>query len=136
MKNIEFFRSRHVTSTALQLLYPKEKIENQALAMTTIFQSIDVKLQALIQVPLASNAIDQRHLSDNQASLALACLIRHIYGQGTTAIRKQEQAIQTLCASYKQGIKDPLTFQKNVMTEWTVYDSVWQYYSTPSNKRL
>ena len=31
---------------------------------------------------------------------------------------------------------DPLTFQKNVMTELTVYDSVWQYFSTPSNKRL
>ena len=136
MKNIEKFRSRHVTSMALQLLYPKDNIENQARAIKTIFQSIDVKLQALIQVPLASTAIDQRHLADNQASLALACLIRHIYGQGTTAITKQEQAIQTLCASYKQGIKDPLTFHKNVMTEWTVYDSVWQYFSTPSNKRL
>jgi hypothetical protein len=41
-----------------------------------------------------------------------------------------------LCASYKQGIKDPLTFKKNVLTEWTVYDSVWQYFSTPSHKRL
>ena len=72
MKNIEKFRSRHVTSMALQLLYQKDNIENQARAIKTIFQSIDVKLQALIQVPLASNAIDQRHLSDNQASLALA----------------------------------------------------------------
>ena len=69
MTNIEKFRSRHVTSMALQLLYPKENIENQAIAMNTIFQSIDVKLQALIQVPLASNAIDQRHLNDRSAAL-------------------------------------------------------------------
>jgi hypothetical protein len=120
----------------LQLLYPKENIENQALALTSIFQSIDVKMHALIQMPLASNAVEQRHLSDYQGSLALSCLIRYLYGQGSTAITKQENAIQELCASAEHAVKDLMTFKKNILTEWSVYDSLWQYFSTPSQKRM
>jgi hypothetical protein len=55
------------------------------------------------------------------------------------AIAKQEEVIQELYASVEHAfkvLKDSLTFKKNVLTEWSVYDSVWQNYSTPSNKRL
>jgi hypothetical protein len=89
--------------------------------MKSIFQAIDVKMQGLIQVPLASNAIDQQHLSSFQALLALVCLIRHLChgGQGTTAtILKQEKTIKAYYALYKDAIKDPLTFRKIVLTEW------------------
>ena len=93
-------------------------------------------MHALIQMPLVSNAVEQRRLSDYQGSLALSCLIRYLYGQGTTAIVKQEKAIQELYASAEHAVKDFMTFKKNVLTEWSVYDSLWQYFSTPSQKRM
>jgi hypothetical protein len=136
MKNIDKLHGGHVTSMIVQVLYPRENIDNQARAITSIFQAIDPKMQSLIQVPLASNTINQLHLSSSQASLALACLIRQFYGQGNTAIRKQELALKACYAAYKQEIVTPLNFRKNVRTELAVYDSVWRYYSTKSDKRL
>jgi hypothetical protein len=90
-------------------------------------------MQSLFQVPLASNTINQLHLS----TLALACLIRQLYVQGNTAIRKQELAImiQAYYAVYKQEIVNPLNSRKNVRTE-LVYNSVWRHYSTKFDKWL
>ena len=70
LKHMDKFRYRHGTSMVLQLKFPKDNIENQATALASIFQSIDVKMHALIQMPLVSNAVEQRRLSDHQGSYA------------------------------------------------------------------
>ena len=94
LKKVEKLHAGHITSMILQVLFPRENIENQARAITSIFQAMDPKMQSLIQVPLDSNTIHQHHLSSVQASLAFACLLRQFYVQGTVAIKDQEAAIK------------------------------------------
>ena len=136
LKRVDKLHVGHITSMILVVILPRDNIENQARAITSIFQAIDFKMQSLIQVPLASNQIERHHLSSVQASLASACLLRQFYGQGNTAIKNQEAVIKAYYSLYKQEIVDPLNFKKNVRTELAVYDSLFRYFSTPSDKRL
>jgi hypothetical protein len=124
LKKVGKLHVGHITSMILTVLFPRENIENQARAITNIFRSIDPKMQSLIQVPLGNNITNQHLLSSIHASLALACLLRQFYCQGTPTIKTQEAAIKAYYSLYKQEIADPLNFRKNVRTELAAY---WPY---------
>lgn len=135
LKKVEKLHAGHITSMILQVLFPRENIENQARAITSIFQAMDPKMQSLIQVPLASNTMNHLHLSNFQASLALVCLIRQFYGQGTTAIRNQEAIIKAYYSLYKQESGIHSTSGKTSKLSWlymTVYGDIIQHHPTNS----
>jgi hypothetical protein len=87
MECLPKFDKGPIVAMGMDLLYPKEAIER-------IFQSIDVKTQGLIELPMASDTETRTQVGRLQASTALACLLRHCYGKDNLSIRKQVQTIQ------------------------------------------
>jgi hypothetical protein len=67
-----------------------------------------------------------------QSSIALACLIKNIYGQD---ISKQVKAIQALFQEYPQHVQDLLKFGRTVLAEIGIHESLWRYNSKPSDKK-
>ncbi len=49
--------------------------------------------------------------------------------------KKQAQMIQSKFEQYSQSTHDLAKFKREVLSEITVYDSLWRYYSKPSDKR-
>ena len=84
---------------------------------------------------MASDTETRNQVRCLQASTALACLLRHFYGQDRTAIKKQVQTIQACTKRYPKSIQDPTSFRREVITKLAVYDSLWRFYSKPSDKR-
>ena len=135
MECLPKFDKGHIVAMVMHLLYPKEAMENQGRAISSIFQAIDVKTQGLIELPMASDTETRNQVGRLQASTALACLLRHFYGKDHSSIKKQVQMIQACFKRYPKSIQDPTRFKREVHTELAVYDSLWRFYSKPSDKR-
>ncbi len=71
----------HMVAIFLYLVKPKESVEKQGRALSSIFQDIDVKTHSLIEFPMTSGTDSQSHTQSLQGSMALACLIKQIYCQ-------------------------------------------------------
>ena len=63
-----------------------------------------------------------------------ACLLRNFYGKDHLSIKKQVQLIQACFERYPKSIQDPTRFKKEVHTKLAVYDSLWRFFSKPSDK--
>jgi hypothetical protein len=57
------------------------------------------------------------------------------YGQDHSSIKKQAQMIQSKFEQYSQSTHDLAKFKREVLSKITVYDSMWIYFSKPSDKR-
>jgi len=137
MECLPKFDKGHIVAMVMHLLYPKEAMENQGRAISSIFQAIDVKTQGLIELPMASDTETRNQVGRLQASTALACLLRHFYGKDHSSIKKQVQMIQACFKRYPKSIQDPTRFKREVHTELAVYDSLWRFIrSRPTNERL
>ncbi len=93
MQNVSKFDKGHMIAMTEHNLYPKASTENQGSAIQNIFLSINTRTQGLIEIPIASDHDMQIQITSMQGSIALACLIKNIYGQD---ISKQVKAIQAL----------------------------------------
>ncbi len=103
MQNSSKFDKGHMIAMTEHVLYPKASTENQGRAIENIFLSIDTKTQGLIQGSTASGHETQIQSTFVQGSIALACLIKNIYGQDMS---KQVNAIQALFQEYPQHLRD------------------------------
>ncbi len=131
MQNVSKFDKVHLIAMTEHVLYPKASSENQG-AIKNIFLSIDTKTQGLIEIPIASDHSTQIQITSMQASIALACLIKNIYGQN---ISKQVKAIQALFQEYLQHLQDLSKFKRTVLAEIAIHESLWRYNSKPSDKK-
>jgi hypothetical protein len=69
------------------MLVPKEAIEEQGWNVEH-FQALNSKTQILIEVPIVSGNAAQSQVQSLLASTALVCLIKQIYGQDHSSIKK------------------------------------------------
>jgi hypothetical protein len=74
----------------------------------------------------------QKQITSLHGSIALACLIKNIYGQD---IAKQAKAIQTLFEEYPQHLQDLPKLKRIVLAELAIHESLWRYYSKLSDKK-
>jgi hypothetical protein len=118
------FDKGHILAMVMHLLYPKEAMENQGSAISSIFQAINVKTQGLIELPMASDTETRDQVGLLQASTVLACLLRHFYGKDHSSIKKQVQTIQTCFKRFPKSIQDPTRFKRGVLTKLAVYDNL------------
>ncbi len=81
MQNISMSDKGHMIAMTEHVLYQKASTENQGHAIENNFLSIDTKTQGLIEIPIASDRETQIQITSMQRSIALACLIKNIYGQ-------------------------------------------------------
>ena len=132
MQNVSKFDKGHMIAMTEHVLYPKASTENQGRAIENIFLSIDTKTQGLIEIPIASDHETQIQITSMQGSIALACLIKNIYGQD---ISKQVKAIQALFQEYPQHLQDLSKFKRTVLAEIAIHESLWRYNSKPSDKK-
>ncbi len=84
MQNVAKFDKGHVNAMTEHVLYPKASNENQG------------------------------QVTSMQGSIALACLIKNIYGKD---ISKQVKAIQALFQEYPQHLQDLSKFERTVLAE-------------------
>ncbi len=133
--NLAKFDVAHIIAMVLHVVTPKEAIEEQGRGISSIFKAFDSKTQILIEIPIASCNVEQSQVQSLQTSTALVCLIKQIYGQGHSLIKKQAQMIQSKFEQYSQSTYDLAKFKREALAEITVHDSLWRYYSKLSNKR-
>ncbi len=88
MQNLGKFEVAHIVAMNLHVVIPKEAIEEQGRGMSSIFKALDPKTQTLIEVPIESGYAAQSQVQILQASTALVCLIKQIYGQDHSSIKK------------------------------------------------
>ena len=84
----------HMVAIFKHILKPKDSTENQGRALSSIFQSIDAETHGLIEFPMTSDTDSQTQVTSIQGSIALACLIKQIFGQDHASIKRQWQSIQ------------------------------------------
>jgi hypothetical protein len=95
MHKIGKFEVDHILAMVFHVVIPMEAIEGLGRGMSSIFKALDSKTQILFEVPIASGNAVQSQVQSLQASTALMCLIKQIYGQDHSSIKKQAQMIQT-----------------------------------------
>ena len=74
----------HIIAMVMHLVYPnfpKEAMEDQGRAISTIFRAIDVKTQSVIELPMASDTETRNQVRCLQASTALTCLLGHFFAK-------------------------------------------------------
>jgi hypothetical protein len=124
----------HMVAIFKHILKPKDSTENQGRALSSIFQSIDVETHCLVEFPMTSDTDSQTQVTSIQGSIALACLIKQIFGQDHASIKRQWQSIQ---AHTKQlsAAQDLTRFKREHLGEIAIYYKLWTYYSTSVDKR-
>ena len=80
MQNLGNFEVAQIVAMVLHVVIPKEAIEEQGRGMSSIFKALNLKTPILIEVPIASCNLAQGQVQSLQASTALVCLIKQIYG--------------------------------------------------------
>ena len=118
----------------LYLVKPKESVEKQGRALSSIFQVIDVKTHSLIEFPMTSDTDSPSQTQSLQGSMALACLIKRIYGQDHGSIKRQLQQIQ-VHATQLSSARDLTKFKREHQGEIAIYEKLWMFYSSPVDKR-
>ena len=119
----------------MHILKPKESMEIQGHALSSVFQVIDVRThQCLIEFPMTSDTDSQYQVKSLQGAIALACLIERIYSQDHGSFKKKTQQIQAH-ANKLVSARDLTKFKWEHQGEIAIYDKLWMYYSTSVDKR-
>ena len=124
----------HMVAIFKHILKPKESTENQGRALSSIFQTIDASMQSLIEFPMTSDTDSQTQVTSIQGSIALACLIKQIFGQDHTSIKRQQQLIKAHAEQLSPAL-DLTKFKREHLGEIAIYDKLWMYYSTSVDTR-
>ena len=114
------------------VLYSKSSAGSQGSAIQIMFNSIDAKTQGLIEIPISSDHEMQKQITSLRVSIALACLIKNIYG---LKIAKQAKASQTIFEEYPQHLQDLPKFRRTGLAGLAIHESLWRYNSRLSDRK-
>ena len=124
----------HMVAIFNHITKPQESTENQGRALSSIFQSIEEGMHGIIAFPMTSDTDSETQLRSIQGSIALACLIKQIFGQDHLSIKRQLQLIQAHAKQLSPAL-DMTKFKREHLGEIAIYDKLWMYYSTTVDKR-
>jgi hypothetical protein len=82
---------------------------------------------------MTSDTYSQNELKGAQASIALACLKKHICGREHSSIKRQVQVIRALIKKYSQS-RDLMLFKREFLAELAMYKNLWRLFTKPMDK--
>jgi hypothetical protein len=127
----------HIIAMVLNLVNPKTAQDDQGRALQSIYASIDAKTQLLVVLPMTQDTECRNRVQHLQGSIALSCLIKHIFGQDHSAIKKQLRSI----GNHGKKLSELTTaqeftkFKREHLSEIAVYEKLWKFYATPGDQK-
>ena len=81
---------------------------------------------------MTSDTYSQNELESAQASIALACLIKQIFGRENSSIKRQSQVIHALAKKYPQS-RDLALYKREFLAELAIYKNLCRFFSRPTD---